>query len=51
MNPYAFAYISKMQLFYVQSVTAMKELIVRQDELPRSSTYSAPSTTPSRRPR
>jgi hypothetical protein len=33
MNPYAFAYISKMQLLYVQSVTAMKELIVRQDEL------------------
>jgi hypothetical protein len=29
MNPYAFAYISKMQLLYVQSVTAMKELIVR----------------------
>src|SRR4030095_8755242 len=45
MNQNAFDSISKMQLLYVQSVTAMKELIVRQDELRHSLTDSAPSTT------
>jgi hypothetical protein len=40
MNPYACADISRMQLFSVQTVTAVKELIVRQYELPCSSTDS-----------
>jgi hypothetical protein len=51
MNPNVFVDISAIQLLDVQTVTAVKELIIQQYDPPPLIEDSAPSTNPSRPPR